>query len=425
MLKLKKSIKVFFLLITAVVLSLGLLACDKNGKIDPNKTYYDVTNSCKLTANYVGKNFLKDGIGEATLTRISDGDTASFKTSVGDFVTIRFYGVDTPESTGQVDKWGVSASLFVKGIINKDTQFVLESSTGGVPEKDSYGVRYLGYVWYRNSANEEWKNLNLLVVENGYSKQSIPNSPAYVYYPYFKNAETFAKDGKLHIWGEADDPNYSDAALNVTLKDLNENIDLYWNIENKTGSKVRFEAIIVDLRMGDTGTHTFTAAQIIDGKLYKFTVYTGYASGSASSYLKIGNKYDMTGFVQEHEGSFQVSGLSYVMGEKGEGFTSVTEKQSYIMFNSGLEYIVRYDENLKTDATVTNASLEGTMLTLTVAANTVTMDGVELESQTYTITVTVSEEFDVNTVTNKKVRGNVYKNGDVYTAMNLSDLSFN
>ena len=206
MLKLKKSIKVFFLLITAVVLSLGLLACDKNGKIDPNKTYSDVTNSCKLTANYAGKNFLKDGIGEATLTRISDGDTASFKTSIGDYVTIRFYGIDTPESTGQVDKWGVSASLFVKGIINKDTQFVLESSTGGAPEKDSYGVRYLGYVWYRNNANEDWKNLNLLVVENGYSKQSIPNSPAYVYYPYFKNAETnelltaMAKDKKRNGW---------------------------------------------------------------------------------------------------------------------------------------------------------------------------------------------------------------------------------
>ena len=407
-----------------VVLSLGLLACNTSDKIDPNKTYSDVTKTCKLTANYIDKNFLKDGIGTATLSRISDGDTVSFKTSVGDFVTIRFFGVDTPESTGQVDKWGVSASLFVKGIINTETQFVLESSTGGVPEKDSYGVRYLGYVWYRNSDNEEWKNLNLLIIENGYSQQSIPNNPAYVYYPYFKKAETFAKDAKLHIWGEEEDPNYSDAALNVTLKDLNENIDLYWNIENKTGSKVRFEAIIVDLRMGETGTHTFTAAQFVDGKMYRFTVYTGYASGSASSYLKIGNKYDMTGFVQDHEGSYQVSGLSYVMGEKGEGFTSVTEKECYIMFNSKAEYIVRYDANLKTDATVSNASLEGTTLTLTVSAQTQTKNGIDEEMKTYTITVSVNEGFDVNTVIGKKMRGNVYKFGDVYTALNLSDLSF-
>ncbi|MBO5711911.1 MAG: thermonuclease family protein, partial [Acholeplasmatales bacterium] len=133
-----------------------------------------------------------------------------------------FYGIDTPESTGEVDKWGVSASLFTKAQINANSEFVLESSTGGAAEKDSYGTRYLGYVWYRNSSSEDWKNLNLLIVENGYSKSTIQNSPQYEYYPFFKKAETFAKDSELHIWSEDEDPNYSDKALSANLKQLNE-----------------------------------------------------------------------------------------------------------------------------------------------------------------------------------------------------------
>ena len=67
---------------------------------------------------------------------------------------------------------------------------------------------------------ESFKNLNLQIVENGYSKSTIQNSPQYEYYPYFKKAETFAKENQLHIWSNDEDPNYSDAALNVTLKDL-------------------------------------------------------------------------------------------------------------------------------------------------------------------------------------------------------------
>ena len=163
-----KNIKIFFSLIIAVVLSFGLLACgEKDGKLDPDKTYYSVTDSLKLAINYEGKNFLKDGIGKATLSHISDGDTMSFSLESGEHITIRFFGVNTPESTSKMEKWGVQASLFVKGIINRESEIVLESSTGSVPEVDSYGERYLGYVWYRNSSSESWRNLNVLVVENG------------------------------------------------------------------------------------------------------------------------------------------------------------------------------------------------------------------------------------------------------------------
>ena len=422
MFKLKKNIKLFFLLLTAVVLSLGLLACQTEETFDKDATYSAITESCKLTKNYVDKSFLKDGIGEAKLTRIADGDTMSFRVD-NQFITIRFYGIDTPESTGQVDKWGVSASLFVKGIINDTTQFVLESTTGGKPEKDSYGTRYLGYVWYRQTDSEDWKCLNILVVENGYSKNSVQNSPQYVYYPYFKEAENFAKEHKMHLWSEDEDPNYSTLALNVNIKELQENPDLYWNIDTQTGSKVRLEVLITDLKMGDTGTHTFTAVQIIDGEVYKYTVYTGYASSAASSYLKIGNSYDITGFIQEHNGQYQISGLVYVLGESGDGFVSRTEKESYIMFDSSIEYTTRYDSNLKTDATVTNATLNGTTLTLTVSAQTKTKNGLD-SAKDYTITMEVASNFDVNSVLNKTLVGSVYKTESGYAVLESGSVSF-
>ena len=408
----------------AVVLIFGLLACgEKGGKLDPNKTYSDVTNTCDLMKNPEGKNFVKDGIGYAQLNRITDGDTASFIVD-GQYLVVRFFGIDTPESTGQVDKWGVSASLFVKGLISKDSQFILESSTGGRAEKDSYGERYLGYVWYRNSDNEEWTNLNLLIVENGFSACTVPNSPEYVYYPYFKNAESFAKKGELHIWSTDIDPNYSDEAIEVTFKDLIDDVELYWNDESQSGAKITFEAIIIGCEISDTGTYMFTGAQLIDGKLYTYNIYGAYASSSVTSYLKIGNKYNITGVLANYQGDFQISGLVHVLGESGEGYTHEVEKESYIMFNGSLPYDVSYNKNLKTDATVTNASLEGTKLTLTVTAQTITKKGIDEEVVTYTVTATVDENFNAESLLNKTMTGNVYKVGSEYQALNFYDLSF-
>ena len=65
-----------------------------------------------------------------------------------------------------------------------------------------------------------------------------------------------------------------------------------------------------------------------------------------------------------------------------------------------------------------NVNVEGSTVTVTGAKGTLTQTFSNL------ITVSVNEGFDVNTVIGKKMRGNVYKFGDVYTALNLSDLSF-
>ena len=127
MFKLKKNLKLIFSLILAVVLSLGLFACGENNGnknpslADPNVTHSEITSSVTLDKNHLNadgssKDFLKDGIGLATLVRSTDGDTANFKlqTTKGEIITIRFYCIDTPESTGLMEKWGKPASNFTK-----------------------------------------------------------------------------------------------------------------------------------------------------------------------------------------------------------------------------------------------------------------------------------------------------------------------
>ena len=126
-----KNILKYFLLFLLVFILAG---CDQShthsyvdgkcecGEEDPNydpfaDTYNYVTpetDALKLSASWEGKDFVKDGIGEVTVSQFVDGDTAHFKTKNGEKVTVRFSGVNTPESTYKVEPWGFAASKYTK-----------------------------------------------------------------------------------------------------------------------------------------------------------------------------------------------------------------------------------------------------------------------------------------------------------------------
>ena len=163
----KKSIKILSILLVAVICLAMLVACN-NQTFDKSKYYDDVTKTLKLVKSFEGKSFLTEGIGKATLISHTDGDTSRFRLESGEEIAVRYYQIDTPESTGNVEKWGKAASLFVKDRLLSATEIVLEA-TKTKAEKDSYGTRYLGYVWYKTADYPEFKLLNLEVVENGFS----------------------------------------------------------------------------------------------------------------------------------------------------------------------------------------------------------------------------------------------------------------
>jgi micrococcal nuclease len=159
---------------------------------DEIKTPY--TDKLKLTASYAGKNFINDGIGEVTLFRSIDGDTAHFYCG-NEVVKVRFLGVDTPESTIQKEAWGKAASDFTASILRNAETIVLENIE---LSKDVYD-RYLAYVW------ADGVLVNLQLVEEAYSDPKIGlDSP---YFEYFMQAGVEAKKTGRRVYGEID-PNY-------------------------------------------------------------------------------------------------------------------------------------------------------------------------------------------------------------------------
>ena len=390
----KRSIKNFLIVALALISILGLTACDKKKDL-----YDDITKECKLSKVYTGKDFLTDGIGEATLVKPTDGDTATFRLSSGTVVIIRFHGIDTPESTGSVEKWGKSASTFCANILKGAESIVLEA-TAKPAEVDSYGVRYLGYIWYRNSAEEDWKNLNLQIVENGYSENKCFQDAKYPYHSYFAKAESFAKKQKLHIWGDEEDPYYSTEALEVTIRELRENTEIYYNEEEKSGAKVRIEAIIVDLDVSDSGTYLYRAMQYDADGFYYMNIYAGYISSGIPSYIRIGSSYRITGTIQDRDGALQISGLTYVHMTSGGDYLSVINQNYYLTFDSGVEYKNDYGNSLYSDATIKSATLEGTTLTI-VATAALKGNQPAMELSTFTFKVPVEAGFNIDDLNNK------------------------
>ena len=101
------KIKSLLLIAFAGLATSVLAGCQTGG----GSTFVDYAHngSCALTLEYSGHDFFKDGIGEVTLKSAIDGDTAHFYSiehGQTDILKARFYGIDTPESTGNVQPYG-------------------------------------------------------------------------------------------------------------------------------------------------------------------------------------------------------------------------------------------------------------------------------------------------------------------------------
>lgn len=420
-------------------MSFSLVGCNSDGssKVADNTEYYSaITETCTLTKEYEGKSFLTGGIGVATLARATDGDTATFYLVADNTsIALRFHSIDTPESTGSVEKWGQAASLFVKNKLTNAYEIVLEA-TATPAKRDSYGTRYLGYVWYRNSATDSFKNLNLELVENGYTENKGNDTSEFPYNSYMKKAQTFAKSIQLRIYSKLDDPLYSEDPIETTVKDIVENtsdyfnVDLDWTKESGIGAKVRFTAAIVSLTVSSTQTHTFTAVQYDaeTGSVYTINLYAAYSSNAAST-MKIGHLYSVVGNLQSYNGTIQISSLKYdtIYGSTNpDVYTTPTQKNYYLTFDSDIDYVSQYSETLYTDVTVVSSSVENNVLTIEGTASRRMKDDGLGDAETYTFTVAVDEDF-VNNFTEGKtfsVKGYqfVADSGEV-TILNYTDIT--
>ncbi len=181
---------------------------------DENWVDYVNDGSVSLSLDYEGKDFYKDGIGQFTLKTAIDGDTAHFTPLVDSLgigvMKARFYGIDTPESTGKVQMWGKDASNFTKEKLHEADEngtIVVSSAQDdyGEPNPDSTGSRYVSLVWInltkKNAPKEELVLLNLWIVQDGFSwVKNVQDMPQYE--DTFYAAEQQARDYKLHLFSD-------------------------------------------------------------------------------------------------------------------------------------------------------------------------------------------------------------------------------
>lgn len=260
-------------------------------------------------------------------TNYVDGDTTQFTSYNGNYtVKVRYLGVDTPESTSEVEEWGRSASLFNKSILKKAKYVIIQSAgsakTGKRAPADLDGYqRSLAYVWYSNEdtpTKDSFRNLNLELVYNGYSGFNAPSDDMEEsFYNAFFDAYTIAQQYKKHKFSDEKDPNYDYNPAQVLPLDM-----LY----DKTYYVEHFDP--------NTNESLGTYSSFCDDKTwYSFDGYVTRVVGGSAFYIqnKIGDNYyglyvftlktyepvqvgnwlRVTGVLDYYSGMYELKGVSY------------------------------------------------------------------------------------------------------------------
>ncbi len=244
---------------------------------------------------------------DATVRTFVDGDTVHFNvdSSIGEdgLLKARFIAINTPESTGKVEEYGKTASNFTKEKLSNATSIILESDTSEW-NVDSTGGRYLVWVWYKTADSDNYRNLNIEILQNGLAIAS--SSANNRYGSTAVNALNNARALKLNIYSGEKDPNfYYGDAVELTLKELRLHPDQY------NGVQVAFEGVITVNSDSSVYLEDYDAET---GLYYGMSVYYGYnLSGTGLEILQVGNRARIVGTCQYYEagGTYQVSGVSY------------------------------------------------------------------------------------------------------------------
>ena len=247
---------------------------------------------------------------EVTVKNFVDGDTVHFhvpESVMADGVLkARFLAVNTPESTGKIEEYGKAASNYTREKLSAATSIILESETAGW-DPDSTGDRYLVWVWYKGAEDQEYKNLNVELLQEGLARPNSSSENRYGETCMAAIAEAKNWKKNLHS-GEPDPDYYYGDAVELTLRELRTNIADY------SGMKVAFSGIVT----ANSGTQgIYVEARDPESGLYSgMYIYYGHGlNGPGLDILSVGNEVRIVGTVQYYEGggTWQVSDLNYRM----------------------------------------------------------------------------------------------------------------
>lgn len=255
-------------------------------------------------------NFATDTLKQqVTVKTFVDGDTTHFyvpeTVMESGVLKARYLAVNTPEVTGKIEEYGKRAADFTKEKLQNAVSIIIESDDNQW-NKDSTGDRYLVWVWYKESEDAPYRNLNIEILQNGLA---VPNSSANNRYgDICMDAIAQAKREKLSVHSGQRDPDfYYGDAIELTLKELRCNPEAY------NGKKVAFSGILTM----NSNNSVYVEAHDAETDLYfGMSVYYGYnLSGKGLEILTVGNEVRIVGTVQYYEAgeTWQVSGLTYRM----------------------------------------------------------------------------------------------------------------
>ena len=164
---------------------------------------------------------------EVSIHSFVDGDTTHFNvpTSIVEngILKARYLAINTPESTGVIEEYGKKASAFTREKLSHASSIIIESDNDKW-NLDSTGGRYLVWVWYRNNDSEDYRNLNIEILQNGLAIAS--NTAGNRYGSTAMAALNSAKERKLNVYsGEKDPDFYYGDAVEMTLKELRLNVE--------------------------------------------------------------------------------------------------------------------------------------------------------------------------------------------------------
>ena len=269
------------------------------------------TDSLKLVQDYKNKSFVKDGIGEVSkVIRYVDGDTTVFQTTQGDEVTIRYNGINTPESTYRIEPWGFAASKYNKQLyqsaLAEGAKIVLQAEN--LDERLDTTGRYLAWIWLVWPSGDS-RLVNLELAELGYAK--VKSASGTQYEKYFNDSVyDISVRYKLRIWGETD-PNYdySTEGKEMTIRELREQYGTKDAVdearEDFVSPLVKVSGIVVR-KIGTTNAYL----QQYDDEMnqyYGIYVYGGYNSLSS---LVEGAYVQVTGRIGYYYGALQITDVT-------------------------------------------------------------------------------------------------------------------
>jgi len=187
----------------------------------------------------------------AEVISITDGDTIRVRLESGKEEAVRLIGVDTPESTREIEPFGKEAAGFTRRELEYKTVF-LEID---VSERDRFG-RLLAYVWLGQPANDKEAAVranmfNAELLLQGYA-QLMTIAPNVKYTDMFLKFEREARNAGKGLWAAAEPVGEPTTGVEIASVDLAGEVV---RVENKSANNIDISGWIL---VSERGNQRFT-----------------------------------------------------------------------------------------------------------------------------------------------------------------------